>query len=68
MTWFTANWFWVVIFIAFIGMHLFGHGGHGGKAGHGGHGGASRRGSTDSDENDELPPRDTTTRGGGHQH
>ena len=30
MAWFTANWFWVFIFIAFIAMHLFGHGGHGG--------------------------------------
>ena len=64
MVWLTANWFWVVIFIAFIGMHLFGHGGHGA---HGAHGGESRR-STDSDEKDELPPRDTATRAGGHQH
>ena len=31
MEWFTANWFWVLIFIAFIAMHLFGHGGHGGN-------------------------------------
>ena len=36
MTWFTANWFWVLIFIAFIAMHMFGHGGHGGHSGHGG--------------------------------
>ena len=28
MAWFTANWFWVLTFIAFIAMHVFGHGGH----------------------------------------
>lgn len=28
MAWLTANWFWVLIFIAFIAMHIFGHGGH----------------------------------------
>lgn len=33
------NWFWVLIGILFVGMHLFGHGGHGGGRGHGGHGG-----------------------------
>ena len=33
MAWVTANWFWVLIFIAFIAMHMFGHGGH---SGHGG--------------------------------
>lgn len=34
MTWLTANWFWVLIFIAFIGMHMFCHGGHGTHTGH----------------------------------
>ena len=34
MTWLTANWFWVLISIAFVAMHLFGHGGHGGHSGH----------------------------------
>ncbi len=29
MAWFAANWFWVLILIAFIAMHMFGHGGHG---------------------------------------
>lgn len=29
MNWLTANGFWVLIGIAFIAMHLFGHGGHG---------------------------------------
>ena len=29
MTWLTENWFWILTFIAFVAMHLFGHGGHG---------------------------------------
>jgi len=36
MAWFTANWFWILTFIAFILMHIFCHGGHGGHSGHGG--------------------------------
>lgn len=39
MDWLLQNWVWVLVFVAFIGMHLFGHGGHGGCGGHGGHGG-----------------------------
>lgn len=30
MQWLIANWFWVLIGVAFVGMHFFGHGGHGG--------------------------------------
>lgn len=30
MDWLAQN--WVLVFAAFIGMHLFGHGGHGGMA------------------------------------
>lgn len=40
MAWLAENWVWVLIGIAFIGLHLFGHGGHGG---HGGSGESSRR-------------------------
>lgn len=29
MSWLIENWFWLLIFIAFIAMHMFGHGGHG---------------------------------------
>ncbi len=36
MEWIMANWFWILIGILFIGMHLFGHGGHGGGHQHGG--------------------------------
>jgi hypothetical protein len=30
MDWLAQNWIWVVFFVLFVGMHLFGHGGHGG--------------------------------------
>ena len=30
MQWLVTNWFWVLIGIAFVAMHLVGHGGHGG--------------------------------------
>jgi hypothetical protein len=28
MDWALENWFWILIFVLFIAMHLFGHGGH----------------------------------------
>jgi hypothetical protein len=54
MDWLSQNWIWVLVFAAFIGMHLFGHGGHGG------HGGGDQR-PTDG----EKPGKD---RPQGHQH
>lgn len=36
MDWLAQNWLWVLVFVIFIGLHLFGHGGHGGHGG--GHG------------------------------
>ena len=36
MEWLATNWFWLLIFVAFVAMHLFGHGGHGAHRGHGG--------------------------------
>ena len=59
MQWISENWVWVLFFVAFIGMHLFGHGGHGG------HGGGTDR--TDSAPADQGQPvgRPKTT---GHQH
>lgn len=57
MEWLAENWFWVVIGIVFVGMHMFGHGGHGGHGG-GGHGGHS---APDKSEND--PDRRS-----GHRH
>ena len=34
MHWLAVNWFWIVISVAFVAMHLFGHGGHGGHRSH----------------------------------
>jgi hypothetical protein len=65
MAWFTANWFWVLIFIAFIAMHMFCHGGHGG---HSGHGGGDRQRSRDEREKDEAQGRVVNTSSGGQQH
>ena len=43
MAWLAQNWIWVLFGIAFVAMHLFGHGGHGGHGMHGsGHGDASK--------------------------
>ena len=70
MTWFTENWFWILTFIAFVAMHLFGHGGHGGHAGHGGHGGhggGDRRPSGDAREGDGTQSRAVNNKAGGHQ-
>ena len=33
MEWFSQNWVWVLFSVAFIAMHMFGHGGHGGHEG-----------------------------------
>ena len=34
MEWISQNWVWVLFFVAFMVMHMFGHGGHGGHGGH----------------------------------
>ena len=60
MAWLTANWFPVVIFVAFIAMHIFGHGGHGR---HSAGTAAPRR--DDSEERDPLA-RGTEPQSGGH--
>lgn len=64
MQWLAENWVWIVVFIVFVGMHMFGHGGHGGRGGHGGHGGGGRdepRRPADKDEQGKDRPQ-------GHQH
>lgn len=55
MGWLSQNWIWVLVFVAFIGMHLFVHVGHGGR-----HGEENQR-PTDG----EQPGKD---RPQGHQH
>ena len=64
MAWLTENWFWILTFIAFIAMHLFGHGGHGS---HGGHGGDRQR-SADGKPEGAVQSRSEDTKSGGHQH
>jgi len=65
MAWLTENWFWILTFIAFVAMHLLGHGGH---VGHGGHGGGDRRSGVDASETDGTQSRAADKRSGGHQH
>ena len=65
MTWLTENWFWILTFIAFIAMHMFGHGGH---WSHGSHGGGDRERSADGKEAGSVQSRTGDARSGGHQH
>lgn len=62
MEWLTANWFFVLIFIAFAAMHMFGHGGHSG------HGGGDRQRSRNDKERVVVPGGVVSTSSGGHQH
>ena len=65
MTWLTENWFWILTFIAFIAMHMFGHGGHGG---HGRHGGGDRRPAANASETEASQTRASSKKPGGHAH
>jgi hypothetical protein len=52
MEWLSENWVWVLIAIAFVAMHMRGHGGHGG----GGCGGRrTGRGPAEGRETDAPP-------------
>ena len=69
MTWLAENWIWVIFGVAFVAMHLFGHGGHGGHSGHGSHENG-HRGPDDAPTGRNggsrpAPPADTT---GSHRH
>ena len=66
MTWLAINWFWVVILVAFMAMHVFGHGSH---AGHGGHGGrVVRNGQPQTGEGDRATGSEVRTSAGEHRH
>jgi len=56
MEWLAENWLWVVIGIAFVAMHLFGHGGHGGHGGHEGTGGNRKARREAAEGRDEGTP------------
>lgn len=61
MDWLSQNWVWVLIAVAFVAMHMFGHGGHGGHGGRGGHGtggcGGEKANRKPADERGEDAPR-----------
>lgn len=58
MDWLVQNWVWVLVFVAFIWMHMFGHGCHGG---HGGRHGEEDQRPTAREEPSKDRPQD-------HQH
>ncbi len=62
MAWLAQNWIWLLFGVAFVAMHLFGHGCHGGHGGHGSHN--SGRGDASEDAQPATPP----TSGRPHQH
>ena len=43
MEWLSENWVWVLIGVAFVATHMFGHGGHGRHGGGGRSGGKTSR-------------------------
>lgn len=61
MDWLVQNWVWVLVFAAFIGMHMFGHGGHGGHENHGDHDGEDNKRPTDTKVHNKNHPQ-------GHHH
>ncbi len=65
MDWLVTNWFWILIFVLFIAMHLFGHGGHGA---HGGHGGAHGEPNGDKREKKEAERGVINKNPHAHQH
>jgi len=58
MEWLAQNWVWVLVFAAFIWMHLFGHGGY---SCHGGHDGGDAQRPTDGEQSGKDRPQ-------GHYH
>lgn len=58
MVWLSQNWVWILFFVAFVAMHLFGHGGHGG------HGGGHNTPQPTSKDDEQG----TSKSGSGHQH
>ena len=67
MDWLAQNWIWVLFGIAFVAMHLFGHGGHGGYGGHGsGH--SSRRDASDAQAPGTAGVRPAATPAGSGPH
>lgn len=66
VTWLSQNAFFVLLLVAFVAMHLFGHG-SGGHGGHGGHGGR-RRSSRNRDYTEPAHDHDEERRDGSVAH
>ena len=60
MGWISQNWVWVLFFVAFMAMHMFGHGGHAGHR-------ANNDGGTEAKPGSEDGQR-TPAQGQGHHH
>lgn len=58
MDWLLENWVWVLIGIAFVALHLFGHGhgGHGGHRQHDERGAGTKGGRLSDDRRDDHAP------------
>lgn len=67
MAWITENWFWVLIFVVFLAMHLVGHGGHGGHGSQGRHGEDRKRSGSEPQARGEQA-NDPNATSGGHRH
>lgn len=66
MAWLSENWIWAIFGVAFIAMHMFGHGGHGG--GHGGHGGAGGAKNPDDERVGGASPTASNDTKSAHRH
>ncbi len=73
MAWLSENWIWVIFGVAFIAMHMFGHGGHGGhggggSGGHGGHGGKEGAKNPEKERVGAASPTVSNDTGNAHRH
>ena len=57
MKWLAENWLWIIFAIAFVAMHMFGHGGH---SGHGGQ--------ENNNNNEKRPQKGSDIGSGNHHH
>ena len=68
MEWLSLNWVWVLFIVAFVAMHMFGHGGHGSHGRRGRHGGGTDAGRDDSKPASKDGAQRAADQGPGHQH
>jgi len=66
MEWLAENWFWVLLGLAFIAMHLFGHGSHGSHGSQSEHGGQDSRHGGLEDNRVKKRPQKHSDLGSGH--